>query len=111
VIEVRDSYPMYSIYRANCLVTISSRTLLDIEDVLDMMLLYRYMHVYEYNTLHASVCVETDFWTGWRYYFSILALMSLTDGLVTLSILTTRGRGELDSMLIEDVTLLSYDFD
>jgi len=41
VIEVRDSYLMYSICRTNCLVTISTRTLLDIKDVLDMMLLYR----------------------------------------------------------------------
>jgi len=37
--------------------------------------------------------------------------MSLTDVLMTLSILTTRCRGELDYMLIENVTLLSYDFD
>jgi len=32
---------MYSIYWTNCLVIISTRTLLDIENVLDMMLLYR----------------------------------------------------------------------
>ena len=63
----------------------------------------------EYDTLDADVCDETDFWTVWRYYFLILALMSLTDVLMTLSTLTLRCRCELDSMLIEDVTLLSYD--
>ena len=35
-----------------------------------------------------------------------LALTNLTDVLMTLSILTTRCRGDLDPMLIEDVTLL-----
>ena len=64
------------------------------------------MHMYEYNTLDASVYNETDFWTIWIYCFWILVLMSLTDVLTTLSILTTRCRGDLDSMLIEDVTLL-----
>ena len=38
-----------------------------------------------------------------------LALMNLTDVLMTLLILTTRYRGDLDSMLIEDITFLSYD--
>jgi len=38
--EVRDSYFMFSIYRSNCLVTIPTRTLLDIEDVLDLTLPY-----------------------------------------------------------------------
>ena len=33
------------------------------------------------------------------------------DILMILLILTIRYRGDLDSMLIEDVTLLSYDFD
>jgi len=65
----------------------------------------------EYNTLDANVCIDTDFWTVWRYYFWIIALMSLTDGLMTLLILTTRCRGDLDFILIEDVTLLSSDFD
>jgi len=69
------------------------------------------MHMYENNTLDACVCIETDFWTVWRYYFWIPVLMSLTDVLMTLSILTTRCRGEQDSMLIEDVTILSYDLD
>ena len=40
-----------------------------------------------------------------------LALMNLTDVLMTLLILTTRYRGDLDSMMIEDITLLSYDLD
>jgi len=39
--EVRDSYFMYSICRTNYFVTILTRTFLDIEDVLDMMLRYR----------------------------------------------------------------------
>ena len=34
----------------------------------------------------------------------------MTDIVMTLLILTTRYRGDLDSMLIEDVTLLSYNF-
>jgi len=37
--------------------------------------------------------------------FLIIALVSLTDIVMTLLILTTRYRGDLDSMLIEDVTL------
>jgi len=41
MIEVKNSYLMYNICRTNCLVTILTTTLLDIEDVLDMMLLYR----------------------------------------------------------------------
>jgi len=41
MIEVRDSYLRYSICRTNCLVTFLTRTLLYIEDVLNMMLLYR----------------------------------------------------------------------
>ena len=72
---------------------------------------YRYMDMYEYGTLDAEVCDGIDFWTVQNYYFWILALMSLTDILMILLILTTRCRGDLDSMLIEDVTLLSYDFD
>ena len=39
MIDVRDSYVWY--LSDKLLVTISTRTLLDIEDVLDMMLLYR----------------------------------------------------------------------
>jgi len=38
--EVKDSYFMYSICQMNYLVTILTRTFLNIEDVLDMMLLY-----------------------------------------------------------------------
>jgi len=41
VIEIRDSYFMYSICQTNCLVTIPTRTRLDIEDMLGMMLPYR----------------------------------------------------------------------
>ena len=67
------------------------------------------MDMYEYNTIDASVYDGTDFWTIWSYYFWILALMSLTDVLMILSVLTTRYRGDLDSMLIENVTLLKYD--
>jgi len=37
--------------------------------------------------------------------------MSLTDVLMILLILTTKCKGDLDSMLIENVTLLSYEFD
>jgi len=69
------------------------------------------MDMYEYNTIDASVYDGTDFWTIRSYYFWILALLSLTDVLMTLLILTTRCRGDLDSVLIEDVTLLSYDLD
>ena len=84
--------------------------------MLDIMLLYRQtvlpIHGYsKYNTPDASVPDETDFWTVRSYYFWILALMSLTDVLMTLLKLTTRCRGDLDSILIEDVTLLRYDFD
>ena len=43
--------------------------------------------------------------------FLDFALMSLTDVLMTLLILTTRCRGDQDSVLIEDITLLSYDLD
>ena len=35
----------------------------------------------------------------------------LADILMTLLILTTKCRSDLDSMLIEDITLLSYDLD
>jgi len=69
------------------------------------------MDMYEYNTLDASVYDETDFWTVKSYYCWIIALVSLTDIVMTLLILTTRYRGDLDSMLIEEITLLSYDFD
>ena len=103
---------MYGIYWTNCLVTIPIRTLLDIEDVLDMMLLYRQtvfrcMDMCEYDTRDADVCDGTDFW---RYYFQIFALMSLTDVLMTLSTLTTKYRCNIDFMSIEDV-ILSYDLD
>jgi len=37
--------------------------------------------------------------------------MSLTDVLMILLILTIRCRGDLDSMLIENVTLFTYDLD
>ena len=37
--------------------------------------------------------------------------MSLTDIVMPLWILTARCKGDLDSMLIEDVSLFSYDFD
>jgi len=69
------------------------------------------MDMYEYNTLDASVYDETDFWTVRSYYFWIIALVSLTDIVMTLLILTTRYRCDLDSTLIEDITLLSYDLD
>ena len=69
------------------------------------------MDMCEYHTLDADVYNGIDFWTIRSYYFWILALMSLTDILMTLLILTTRCRGDLDSTLIEDVALLSYDFD
>ena len=69
------------------------------------------MDMYKYNTLDASVYDETDFWTIRSYYFWIITLVSLTDIVMTLLILTTRYGGDLDSMLIEDVTLLSYDLD
>ena len=69
------------------------------------------MKMCEYDTLDADVCDKTDFWTVWRYYFWILALMSLTNVLMTLLILTTRYRGNLDYVLIENVTLFSYDLD
>ena len=69
------------------------------------------MDMCEYDTLDADVCDGIDFWTVWRYYFWIPVLMSLTDVLMTLSILTTRYRGKQDSMLMEDVTILSYDLD
>ena len=69
------------------------------------------MNMYEYNTLDASIYVGTDFWTVWSYYFWIFALMSLTDVLMTLLILTTRCRCDLDFVLIEDVTLLNFDLD
>ena len=69
------------------------------------------MDMCEYDTLDDDVCDGTDFWTVWSYYFWILALMSLTDVLMTLLILITRWRGDLDSVLIEDVTFLNYDLD
>ena len=69
------------------------------------------MDIYEYNTLDASVNDETDFWTLRSYYFWIIALVSLIDLVTTLFILTTRYGGNLDSMLIEDIALLSYDLD
>ena len=40
-----------------------------------------------------------------------LSIDELTDIVMTLLILTTRYRGDLDSMLIEDITFLSYDLD
>ena len=91
---------MYSICRTNCLVTILIRTLLDIEDVLDMIcfidrLFYRYINMYEYNTLDANVYDETDFWTIRSYYFQIPPLVSLTDVLMTLLILITRYRDDI----------------
>ena len=49
-------------------------------------LFYRYMTMYEYNTLDASVYDETDFWTIRSYYFQIPPLVSLTDVLMTLLI-------------------------
>ena len=63
----------------------------------------------ECDTLDASVYDKTDFYTVRSYYFQIIALVSLTDIVITLLILTTRYRGGLDSMLIEDVALLNYD--
>jgi len=69
------------------------------------------MDMYEYNTIDTSVYDETDVWTVRSYYFLILTLMSLTDVLMILSILTTKRKGDLDSMLIEEVKLLSYDFE
>ena len=66
--------------------------------------------MYEYDTLDSTVYDGTDFWTVRNYYFWIFALMSLTDVLMILLILTTRCRDDLDFMLIEDVTLLNYDF-
>ena len=88
--------------------TIPIRTLLDIEDVLGMCcfidrLFYRCMDMCESDTLHTSIYDETDFWTVRSYNFWIIALVSLTDIVMTLSMLTTRCRGDLDSMLIEDV--------
>ena len=47
------------------------------------------MVMYEYDTLDASVYDETDFWTVRRYYFWIITLVSLTDIVMTLLILTT----------------------
>ena len=41
----------------------------------------------------------------------IIALVSLIDIVMTLFILTTRGKDDLDFMLIEGVTLLSHDLD
>ena len=111
MIEVRDSYYMYSIYWINCLVAILTRTLLDVEDVLDLTLPYRqtalpiYMDMCEYNTLNANVCDGINFWTVWSYYFRIPPLMSLTDVLMALVILITRDRDDLDFILIEDVAL------
>ena len=74
--------------------TILTRTLLNIENVLDLMLFidrlfYRYIDMCEYDTLDADVYDRTDFWNVWSYYFWILALMSLADVLMTLLILTT----------------------
>ena len=69
------------------------------------------MDMCEYDTLDADVYDVTDFWTVRSFHFWILALMSFTDVLMTLLILTTRCRGDIDSVLIEDVTLLSYDLD
>ena len=65
----------------------------------------------EYDTLDSSVYDKTDFWIVRSYYFWIIALVSLIDLLMILLILIIRYRGDLDSTLIEDVTLLSYDFD
>jgi len=67
------------------------------------------MDMYEYNTLDASVYDETDFWTIRSYYFWIPPLVSLTDVLMTLLILITRYREDLDFILIEDVTLFNYE--
>ena len=69
------------------------------------------MDVCEYDTLDSSVYDETNFRTVRSYYFWIIALVSLIDILMILLILTIRYRGDLDPMLIEDVTLRSYDFD
>jgi len=65
------------------------------------------MDMSEYNTLDSSVCVETDFWTNRSYYFWIPLLVSLTDVLMTLLILITRYREDLDFILIEDVALVN----
>ena len=96
------------------MVTIPTRTLLNIEDVLDLMLpyrqtFYRYMDMCEYDTLNINVCDGIDFWTVWSYYFWIPPLMSLTDVLMTLLIFITRCRDDLDFILIADVAVLNYD--
>ena len=67
------------------------------------------MDMREYVTLDASVYDETDFWTIRSYYFWIALLVSLTDVLMTLLILITRYRDDLDFTLIEDVALHNYD--
>jgi len=63
----------------------------------------------EYDTLDVDVYDGTNFWTVKSYYFWILALMSLTDVLITLLILTTRCKNDQDFILIEDITLFTYD--
>ena len=65
----------------------------------------------EYDTLDSDIYDETDFKTVRSYYFWILPMMNLSDVLMTLLILTTRCRDDLDFMLIEDVLLVICDFD
>jgi len=116
VTEVRDSYFMYSIYRTNCLVTIPTRTLLNFEDVLDLTLPYRQtvllIHEYVWIWYPSCWCMRFDWLLDClELLFLDFALMSLTDVLITLLILITRCRGDLNFVLIEDVTLLNYDLD
>ena len=65
----------------------------------------------EYDTLDYNVNDGTNFWTVSSYYLCILALMSLTNVLMILLILTIRGRDDLDFILIKGVTFLSYELD
>jgi len=94
MIEVRDSYFMYSIYRTNCLVTIPTRTLLDIEDVLDLTLPYRQtvlsIHGYMWIWYPRRWCIQ------WDWLLDCLELLFLDSHIdefdwcmMTLSILTT----------------------
>jgi len=70
-----------------------------------------YVQMCEYDILDSNIYCGTNFWTVRNYYFWNLALMSLTDVLMILFILTIGCRDDLDFILIEDVTLFSYDLD
>ena len=63
----------------------------------------------EYDTLNTMYMMRLTFWIVWSYHFWIPPSMSMTDVLMTLLILITRYKDDLDFILIENVAHLNYD--